>query len=271
MDNRAIGVFDSGLGGLTAVKELQKLLPREQIVFLGDTARVPYGIHDRETICRYAHDDISFLLSRDVKMLVAACGTVSSNLPREDAEALPVPFIDIIRPTAEAAVRSTRNGKIGVLGTEATVASGAFERAVRGISPETSVISKACPLFVPLVENGYTSDDDPFVLHIAEDYLSCVRDAGCDTVILGCTHYPHLSGVIQKILGEDVILINSGKETAAAAARVIEENDLGTSMASGCTSFYVTENPENFTEKASFFMGEEMTQKITKVDLIQSL
>ena len=267
MDNRAIGVFDSGLGGLTAVKELQKIIPDEQIVFLGDTARVPYGIHDRDTICRYAHDDISFLLSRDVKMIVAACGTVSSNLPREDAQSLPVPFIDIISPTVEAAVRATGNGRIGVLGTEATIASGAFERTIHERSADITVVSRACPLFVPLVENGYAGSDDPFVVHIAEDYLSDIRSSGCDTVILGCTHYPHLSGVIQMILGEDVTLINSGKETAAAAAELLRTKGLETEIRNGGTSFFVTENPDNFTEKASFFLGEEINQQITKVDL----
>ena len=269
MDNRAIGVFDSGLGGLTAVKELHKILPNEHIVFLGDTARVPYGIHDKETICRYAHDDIHFLLSNDVKMIIAACGTVSSNFPKEEADKLPVPFMGILRPTAEAAISASRNRMIGVLGTEATISSGAFEREIHELSPDIAVVSKACPLFVPLVENGYASSRDPFVLHIAEEYLSDIRESGCDTVILGCTHYPHLSDVIQKILGEDVILINSGKETAAAAAKLVQEKDLGVSgNEDGHISFFVTENPDNFNEKASFFMGEEITQQIHKIDLI---
>ena len=267
MDNRAIGVFDSGLGGLTAVKELQKLLPHEQIVFLGDTARVPYGIHDRETICKYARDDISFLLSKNVKMIIAACGTVSSNFPREEAQKLPVPFIDIICPTVEAAIRSTNNGIIGILGTEATIASGAFDREIHKLSPYTTVVTKACPLFVPLVENGYSLKEDPFVLHVAEEYLIGIRENGCDTVILGCTHYPHLSGVIQKVLGPDVILINSGQETAASAALMLKEKELASGDLNGGTSFFVTESPDNFNERASFFMGEEITQQLLKVDL----
>ena len=268
MDNRAIGVFDSGLGGLTAVKELKKLLPCEKIVFFGDTARLPYGIHDRETICKYAQDDIRFLLSKDVKIIIAACGTVSSNFPKEDAENLPVPFIDIISPTVEAAVRLSKNGTIGVLGTEATISSGAFEREIHRLAPDTTVVSKACPLFVPLVENGYGDPDDPFILHVAEEYLLGIREAGCDTVILGCTHYPHLSRVIQKILGPDVTLINSGMETASAASYLLHEKGLETSGTEGCVSYYVTENPENFNERASFFLGEEITQQLLKVDLV---
>lgn len=267
MDNRAIGVFDSGLGGLTAVKELQKIVPNEQIVFLGDTARVPYGSHDRETICKYAHDDISFLLSKDVKMIVAACGTVSSNFPKEEADSLPVPFIGILHPTVEAAVKATKNGKIGVIGTEATIHSGAFEHEILAADPKITVVSQACPLFVPLVESGCTSEDNQFVINATEDYMEIIKSTGCDTVVLGCTHYPHLTGAIKKVLGDQIVLINSGKETAIAAAHLLTSEGLETSLQKGSTQYFVTKQPDNFLEKASFLLGDDISQHILEVSI----
>ncbi len=267
MDNRAIGVFDSGLGGLTAVKELKKIVPNEQIIFLGDTARVPYGSHDRETICQYARDDISFLLSNNVKLLIAACGTVSSNFPKEEIASLPVPFVGILRPTVKAAVKATKNLRIGVLGTEATIRSGAFEREIMNADPSIMVISQACPLFVPLVENGCTSENNQFVINTTEDYLETIKDFGCDTVVLGCTHYPHLTGVIKKVLGDDVVLINSGKETAVEAARILSEAELETDCHDGSTQYYVTKQPDNFLEKASLLLEENISHNVFEITL----
>ncbi|MBR3355543.1 MAG: glutamate racemase [Oscillospiraceae bacterium] len=267
MDNRAIGVFDSGLGGLTAVKELQKIVPNEQIVFLGDTARVPYGSHDRKTICEYARDDISFLLSHNVKMIIAACGTVSSNFPKEEIDLLPVPFIGILHPTVDAAIKATRNRKIGVIGTEATIRSGAFEREIAIADPGITVVSKACPLFVPLVESGCTSENNQFVLNTTEEYLETIMEAGCDTVVLGCTHYPHLAGAIKKVLGNNIVLINSGKETAVAAARLLASEGLETSLHEGSTQYFVTKQPDNFLEKASFLLGDDISQHILEVTI----
>ncbi|MBQ8994788.1 MAG: glutamate racemase [Oscillospiraceae bacterium] len=267
MDNRAIGVFDSGLGGLTAVKELQKVLPNEHILFLGDTARVPYGTHDRETICRYTEDDIAFLLKKDVKLLIAACGTVSSNYSKERAESLPVPFFGIIEPAAKAAVRATKNGVIGVLGTQATIASGSLEKELKKLSPDLTIVSKACPMFVPLVENGYTSPDNYLTLHVADEYMGPIREAGCDTLILGCTHFPILEKVLRKCLPEDITLINSGKEIADHAAQVIRENNFENNVSSGKTDFFVTDRPHNFSTLATLFLGEDISNNVTKISL----
>ena len=267
MDNRAIGVFDSGLGGLTAIKELQRLLPNENFIFLGDTARVPYGTHDRETICQYSRDDISFLLKKDVKLIVAACGTVSSNYPKEEAEKLPVPFCGIIHPAAVAAVRQTKNGIIGILGTQATIASGAFETEIRSMKEGLTLVSKACPMFVPLVENGYTSPDNFITRHVADEYMQPIREAGCDTVILGCTHFPILETVLRECLPENVTLINSGAEVAKLVSAYLNEHNMAHSSQNGSTRYYVTDRPHNFSTLATLFLGNDISDDVTKVTL----
>ncbi len=204
-DDRPIGVFDSGLGGLTAVKELRRLLPGEDIIYFGDTGRVPYGTRGRDTIVAYARQDIAFLLSKNVKTILAACGTVSSTFPIEESSRLPVLYNGVVQAAAKAAMQATQNNKIGIIGTEATIASQSYQQALLSLSPHIQSTSNACPLFVPLVENGHFGTDDPMVQIAAEKYLAPIQAAGVDTLILGCTHYPLLSGAIQKQVYLEII------------------------------------------------------------------
>lgn len=267
MDNRPIGVFDSGLGGLTAVRHLQNLLPNENIVYFGDTGRVPYGTRSRDTIRRYASEDCRFLLSHDVKYIIAACGTVSSVAPDLLAQ-LPVPAIGVVTPTASAAVRATRNGKIGILGTAATIRSASFEKAILEIDPHMKVTATPCPLFVPLVESGWIGKDDPVALPMVHRYLSAVKTAGVDTLILGCTHFPLLTEIIQKELGDGVKLIDSGRETAALCAQQLNEaNALTDRPVSGSARFFVSDQPEGFSQVAEIFLGRSVEQTVEKIQL----
>ena len=267
MDNRPIGIFDSGLGGLTAVRELNRLLPHERILFFGDTANIPYGMKDRDTIIRLAKNDIRFLLQRNVKLVIAACGTVSSNLPEEDRSVLPVPFFGIIRPAAEAAVRSTANHRIGILGTSATVKSGTFAEEVLKTDPSAHVVQQECPLFVELVESGRTSPEDPYVCEITRKYLEKLIDEQCDTVILGCTHFPLLKDAIVRCLSPDTVLIDSGKEIARSVYGYLTENDRLNSSGHYGVSYFVSGDPEHFCELAAPFLGQDVSGKVTKSEL----
>lgn len=266
MDNHAIGVFDSGLGGLTAVKRLIELAPHEDIVFFGDTARVPYGSRTPETIVNYAVQDISFLLSHDVKVIVAACGTVSSTLPESVISRIPVPFVSVIAPAAQAAADTTKNGRVGVIGTAATIRSGSFARALAALDAKISVTSNACPLFVPLVENGYIAPDCAITRLAAEEYLAPLKEAGVDTVILGCTHYPIIADIIADIMGNGVALIDSGYETARQTLAVLEQNDL-CSTTGGHPRFYTSDNPDGFTPLAELFLGDKLKGSVQAAPL----
>jgi len=257
MDNRPIGVFDSGLGGLTAVRQLRRVLPGEDIVYFGDTGRVPYGSRGAEIIVRYARQDIAFLLSRDVKFIIAACGTVSSTFPAAEAAKLPVPYTGVVAATARAAASATKNGRIGVIGTAATIRSGSYAAALRKLKPGAAITAKACPLFVPLVENGFVEDGNPVTELVIERYLAPVRDAGVDTLILGCTHYPLLQKMIGAYMGGGVTLIDSGQVTAQAAAAALQEHGLLNGRHSGGSArFYVSDTPESFAELETLFLGE---------------
>ena len=215
MDNRPIGVFDSGLGGLSVVRELVSLLPREHIVYFGDTGRVPYGTRSRETIEKYAAQDGQFLLSKDVKMVIAACGTVSS-VAASVLDRLPVPSIGVVEAPAAAAVAATKNGRIGIIGTAATVRSGAFAKAIAAKSDTAQVFAVACPLFVPLVENGWIEPDNEVTLATARRYLEPLKAQGVDTLILGCTHFPLLAPIIAQVMGDGVTLIDTGRADASS-------------------------------------------------------
>ena len=264
MDRRPIGVFDSGLGGLTAVRRLQEILPGEDIVYFGDTGRVPYGTRSRETIRRYATEDCRLLLDRDVKFIIAACGTVSS-VAQDILSDLPVPAIGVVEPTAAAAAAATRNGRIGIIGTAATVRSASFERALLAINPSLQITATACPLFVPLVENGWIGADDPVAIHTVRRYLTAIKEAGVDTLILGCTHFPLLAPVIQQELGEDVTLIDSGHETALLCAKLLEQNGQQTDQTQGCCHFFVSDQPEGFSQVAEIFLGHSVHQEVEMI------
>lgn len=266
MDNRPIGVFDSGLGGLTVVRELLSRLPHEKLVYFGDTGRVPYGTRTPETIARYAEQDCRFLLRHDVKCIVAACGTVSTTAQAVLA-AQPVPAMGVLAPTAEAALAATRNGRIGVLGTAATVGSGAF-RTYLEQHDGIQTFSQACPLFVSLVESGWIERDNTATIAVAQRYLQPLLQQQVDTVILGCTHFPLLSPVLSDILGSDVTLINSGAATAAHCEQVLrEQGALCDPAQDGGCAFYVSDRPNGFADVAEMFLGRAVDGDVCRVDV----
>jgi len=268
MNNDAIGVFDSGVGGLTTVKELNQLLPNENIIYLGDTARIPYGTRSKETIFKYAKQDFSFLEQHKVKMIIVACGTVSSIMMSNPQLASEKPFTGVLLPAVQAACGATRNGKVGVIGTPATVKSGSYGKAIRSIKPDVQVIGKACPLFVPLVENGYTDKDNKVARLVAEEYLAVMKKEKVDTLILGCTHYPLLADIISDIMGEDVILISPGQEAARFASVILSERELLAEREEiGINEFFVTDSVELFTENCSAFLGNNIKGTVSKCDL----
>ncbi len=267
MKNAPIGVFDSGLGGLTAVRELKNVLPNENIVYFGDTGRVPYGTRSNSTIKHYAAQDTKFLLKHNVKMIIAACGTVSSvasNLKND----LPVPYTGVVSPTCFAAAKATRNKKIGVIGTSATINSHSYRDMLKKFDSEIEVIEQDCPLFVPLVENGFIDKDDDVVRLVIERYMNHIKDAGVDTVILGCTHYPIIKEAIRSVMGENVTLIDSGKETAIYAAKILKENNLLTDRnEKGECEFYVSDTPDGFESIASVFLGENVSHSVEQINI----
>ena len=267
MDARPIGVFDSGLGGLTAVKQMEQVLPGESIVYFGDTGRVPYGSRGRELVRRYARQDMEFLLSQNVKAVLAACGTVSS-VARDIGEALPVPYLDVIWPCAQAAAAATKTGRIGVIGTAATIHSDSYRSALLGINHKLQVFPQACPLFVSLVESGVVAPQDEVTRLVAERYLAPVRAAEVDTLILGCTHYPIISATIGSVMGRGVTLIDSGREAALALAKTLRERDLlcpeGVPRQA---RYYVTDTPENFLNVAELFLGHSVEGRTQRIEI----
>ncbi len=219
-----IGVFDSGVGGLTVAREIMRQMPNERIVYFGDTARVPYGSKSGETILKYSQQIVRFLLEQDVKAIAVACNTASAYALESLEKTTPVPIIGVIKPGAKTAAQATRNGKIGVIGTEGTISSGIYPSYIRELQPEAKVLGKACPLFVPLVEEGLW--EDPVTDEIARRYLTELMDEGIDTLILGCTHYPLIRKTIGRIVGEEVTLVNPAYETAMELKELLAENDL---------------------------------------------
>lgn len=269
MSKEPIGVFDSGLGGLTAVKELLSVLPHEDIVYFGDTGRVPYGNRSRSTIKKYAHQDAAFLLSKNVKFIIAACGTVSS-VAGDLGGKIPVAFTGVLKPTAAAAIKKTKNGKIGVIGTSATISSNSYKHELERLNPNIKVYQQDCPLFVPLVENGFISEDDPIVVMVVEHYLQGLKELGVDTIILGCTHYPILKKVISKVMGQGVALVDSGRETALYTAQLLEQQGLlNDSQKPGKSSFYVSDTPDGFSHLAGMFLDRDIDDTVEQIDIEQ--
>lgn len=263
----AIGVFDSGLGGLTAVRELRRILPGEDIVYFGDTGRVPYGTRGRDIIVEYAKQDIAFLLSKGVKAVIAACGTVSSTLPAEVAASLPVPYMGVVESAARAAVLATKTGRIGVIGTPATVASGSYPAAIRRLMPGAAITATACPLFVPLVENGYFGVQNPVTRLVAQDYLKDVKSAGVDTLILGCTHYPLIAPVLVDLMGSGVTLVDVGRAAAQSARHMLERTGLLRAPRQGKVEYYVSDSTEQFDRLAHIFLGEYAGGSVQRIDI----
>lgn len=267
-DSRAIGVFDSGLGGLTVVRELIERNPCEDIVYFGDTGRVPYGTRSRETIRKYAAEDERFLLKHNVKLIIAACGTVSS-VAADSGDSLPVPFFEMVTHAAKAAVRATKNRKIGIIGTAATVSSGSHKKEILKLLPDAQVTAASCPLFVPLVESGWYHEDDIVVLETVKRYLAPIISEGCDTLILGCTHYPVLEGAIRRVTEGKLTLINPGIAVSEAVSDFININGLeNNSKSIGLHNFYVSDKPDSFKAQASILLGEELDDsRVEQVDL----
>lgn len=266
-DVRPIGVFDSGLGGLTMVREFVRYLPNENIIYFGDTGRVPYGSRSPETIERYARQDERFLLSKNVKMIIAACGTVSSVASHTKYD-LPVPFIEVVTPAAEAAVHASRSGRIGVIGTSATISSGSYTRNILVRRPDARVVTNDCPLFVPLVEAGWIKTDDPVTVETARRYLQPILEADVDALILGCTHYPVLTEIISRIMGAGVTLINTGRTAAEAAAAYLSSHHmLNVSREARRCSYYVSDRTESFSKTASILLGREISDNVKWVDI----
>ncbi len=264
--NAPIGVFDSGIGGLTVAKELITALPGEDIIYLGDTARVPYGTKSGRTVIAYSHSNTEFLISKGIKLLVVACNTASSvSLPSLNSE-FDIPVIGVIEPGAKKAVSVTKAGKIGVIGTPSTINSSAYKKAIEELNPSIEVISKPCPLFVPLADEGWTEGE--LVERIAEEYLSSIKDTGIDVLVLGCTHYPLLKHTIQKVMGEKITLVDSAKETAMEIKQaLIRENLLNENSSSSNKEFYLTDVSDTFLSVAGRFLGEDI-KKIEMVDII---
>lgn len=266
-DTRPIGVFDSGLGGLTVVRQLVKFLPNENIVYFGDTGRVPYGTRSAKTIEKYAYEDERFLLSQNVKMIVAACGTVSSVAPHT-AEKLPVPFSGVVEPAAKAAAEATKNGNIGVIGTSATIKSEAFKNSILKYNPDSKVFMNACPLLVPLVESGWIGSDDSVTVIAVKRYLEPLIDNNIDTLIMGCTHYPILTDIISSVVGENTVLINPGEWVAKSVSRTLDSFNLKNSSAkAGSIRFYVTDKTASFSKTASILMGYDIKPYVEYIDL----
>jgi glutamate racemase len=254
---KSIGVFDSGVGGLTVVKELIRQLPKENIVYFGDTARVPYGIKSKETVIRFSIENILFLLKQDVKLICVACNTVSSVALPVLKHHFKIPIVGVITPGVREAVYATRNKRIGVIGTKATIKSRTYEIQIKQLDPAVKVFAVACPLFVPFAEEGWLSGD--VVLKVARTYLSPLKDAGVDTVILGCTHYPLLKPVIRKVMGEDVALIDSAKQVAIEVKKILAAEDILNYGRRSKHKFYVSDNPEWFAGLAKRFLGKAIT------------
>ena len=266
MQKKAIGVFDSGLGGLTAVREMLQILPGEDIIYFGDTGRVPYGSKSNDTISRYALQDARFLKSMGVKLIVAACGTVSSVAP-DLSEQLGLPYTGVVYPTCFSAIQATRSGRIGVIGTAATIQSHSYKNRIGKKHPEITVIEQACPLFVPLVENGMTDPDDEIVRLIVSRYLKVMKDNRVDTIILGCTHYPLLSEAIAREMGKDVTLIDSGKETALYTKKLLEQHGLLSDSRNGAQRYYVSDTPADFEKFAGIFLQQKLSQKVEQISI----
>jgi glutamate racemase len=270
MDNRPIGVFDSGLGGLTAVRSLHQILPDEHLIYFGDTARVPYGGRSRETLLKYARQDVRFLRSFDLKAILIACGTVSTTSLSTLQEENDLPVVGVVEPTCRRAVAMTRNRKVGIIATLASVRSGAYERAIARLDSKVQVLSHPCPLFVPLVENGRINRGDVVIETVAREYLTPIRDRGIDTLILGCTHYPILLDIIGDVMGPDVSLISASEESAFELKRMLKSHNLlAEENRQGDAAFYVSDRVEDFERIASVFLREDLHHAVRRIDIEQ--
>ena len=268
MDKRPIGVFDSGLGGLTAVRSLKKILPEEDLIYFGDTSRVPYGGRSRETILKYARQDVRFLRSFDLKAILIACGTVSTTSLETLKAENDLPMVGVVEPTCAQATAVTKNKRVGMIATQASVRAGTYKKTLAELDPDIQVFAKACPLFVPLVENGRFHRGDMVIETIAREYLDPMRETGIDTLILGCTHYPLLTEIIAGVMGPGVELVSAGEESAFELKRMLKAQGLRNDEArQGDTTYYVSDRVESFEETASWFLQEDLHHGANQIDI----
>jgi glutamate racemase len=258
--DRPIGVFDSGIGGLTVLRALVNAMPSEEFIYLGDTARLPYGTKSNEVIKRYSRENSEFLLAKGIKLLVVACNTSSAVALEHIAGATMIPVVGVIEPGARAVVRASRSGKIGVIGTEATIASGAYTRTIQRLRPDAEIYTRACPLLVPLAEEGWVNNE------VAERtvafYLESLKRSGIDTLLLGCTHYPLLLRMFERVLGRGVRVVDSALATADAVRAQLAALGLARGRGAGRQSFFVTESPERFIRVGRGFFGPEVESAV---------
>ena len=268
MDMRPIGVFDSGLGGLTAVHSLWKILPEENLIYFGDTARVPYGGRSKETILKYARQDVRFLRSFDLKAILIACGTVTTTSLDTLQTENDLPIVGVVEPTCRRALLVTKTKKVGMIATLASVRSGAYEATLRRLDPTVEVICKPCPLFVPLVENGRFRRGDIVIETVAREDLEPLKETGIDTLILGCTHYPLLTEIIGDIMGPGVTLVSAGEESAFELKRMLKARNLRADEdRQGESEFYVSDRAEDFENIASVFLQENLRHTARRIDI----
>jgi len=256
----AIGVFDSGVGGLTVLHEITELLPHEHLIYLGDTARFPYGSKSADTVRRYAIENSEFLADKGIKMLVVACNSAAAVGLDALRERFDIPVIGVIEPGAQRAVKQTRNGKIGVIGTETTITSGLYTRALKSLRADLEIYTRACPLFVPLAEEGWVDND--VARSTAAMYLTSLKRSGIDTLVLGCTHYPLLAGVIGGVMGDKVTLVDSARTTADTVRDTLIRYGLARRSGVGSVSFFVTDVPDRFVKVGGRFMGHKVDSAV---------
>ncbi|NMB07911.1 MAG: glutamate racemase [Tissierellia bacterium] len=265
MNNRPIGVFDSGIGGLTVLKEVVEQLPGEDIVYFGDTARIPYGTRSKETVIKYFFQSVRFLMSKNIKLIVVACNTASALAMEEAQKVFDIPIIGVIEPGSKAAVATTKNSTIGVIGTEGTINSGTYQRKIRRMLPSAEIIGIACPLFVPIVEEGWENSDVAYIT--AQKYLLELKEHNIDSLVLGCTHYPALRYTINKVFENKVTLVNPAYETAKATKIMLKElNLLSDKLDGGKADFFVSDDPEKFKRIGGNILRKEIAS-VQKVNI----
>ena len=266
MDNRPIGVFDSGLGGLTAASELEALMPNEQIIYLGDSYNMPYGEKTREQIIKMSESNLRFLLSHDVKAVFVACGTATTNALEILKAESPVPVCGVVQPAVCEAIAATKNGKIGLLATRASVASGVYQALLRSMSPELKITAEACPRFAAMVEEGIFDRHDERVRAAVSEYLPALKLAGVDTIILGCTHYPLLADVISEYMGGGVKLISSGAAAARSLCAMLRSREMTCESRQPLTSFYTTGEAADFAKTAQLMLKRDISSQLNKIE-----
>lgn len=257
-NEQPIGVFDSGIGGLTVAREIMRQIPKETIVYFGDTARVPYGNKSQKTIVSYARQIVKFLQTNDVKAIVIACNTASAFAFELIANEVSIPVIEVVKPGAKAAAETTKNGNVGIIGTEGTINSRIYNTYLKEINPTINVFGKACPLFVPLVEEGWL--EDPVTVEVAKRYMRDLQSYNIDTLVLGCTHYPLIRKIIGEIMGKEVTLVNPAYETARSLKEVLEKKGINSELLAKDHKFYVSDGADKFRKFANTILPIEVVE-----------